>query len=177
MLGVSVSTSRNLIGSDKLGLLCIAEETYRSVGGNRQANPDKHLNLIQTISLCLLQEACSDRSKRPWGCINGSGGCLPVSLDHCHSPRLLLCPSLSLSLLVNLAANDLRRTLTRSLRPCSLLVTVSHHLATLALYRCCLSVRIYTVSVLCRKVVRGCWIGCMRWISCIHVWNGVNMRL
>ncbi len=93
MLGESVCTSRNLIGTDKLGLLCIAEGTYRSVGGNRQANTDKHLNLIQTISQCLHQEARSDRSKRPGGRISGSGGCIPClfhSFSFCQTPALTL---------------------------------------------------------------------------------------
>lgn len=90
-----------------------------NIGGKRQANTDKHLNLIQTISLCLLQEAHSDRSKRPGGCINGSRGCLPVFLVHSHYPWLLLSPSLSLSMLVNLAVNDLRETLTCSFKPWS----------------------------------------------------------
>lgn len=67
--------------------------TYRSVGEIRQTNADKHLNLIQTISLCLLQEAPNDRSKRPQACINGSRGSLLVSLVHYHYPRLLLPPS------------------------------------------------------------------------------------
>lgn len=93
MVDVSICTSRSLIATDKLGLLCVAEETYRSVGGNRQAGADKHLNLIQTISLCLLEEAPNDRSKRAGGCINGSRGSLPVSLVHSHSAKLVLSPS------------------------------------------------------------------------------------
>lgn len=135
----------NFIRTDKLGLLWIAEETYRTDWENRQANTDKHLNLIQTISLCLLQEAHSDRSKRPGGCINGSGGWLPVSLVHSHSPRLSL--PFSLSGPVKFAVNDLRRTLTHSLRPCSLWAAVSRHLATPSLSLCCLSLRIYAVSL------------------------------
>lgn len=122
-------TSRNLIVTDKLGLLFTAEEAEQSVGGNRQAGADKDLDLIQTISRCLLQEASSDRSKRPQGCIGGSGGCLAVSVVHSH-PRRPLPPFLSISL----AVNDLRRTLTRSLGPCSLLANVSHHLASLFLH-------------------------------------------
>jgi len=90
MFGVSISTSRNLIGTDKLGLLCITEETHRSLAVKRQACTDKHLNLTQTISQCLLQEACNNRSKRPETCIIGSRACLPVSLVHSHSRRLQL---------------------------------------------------------------------------------------
>lgn len=97
MSGTTICTSRSLIATDKLGLLCVAEEMYRSVGGNRPANTDKRLNLIQTISRCLLQEAPTDRSKRAGGCINGSGGPLPISLVNSHSARLLLCPSRSVS--------------------------------------------------------------------------------
>lgn len=149
--GVSISTSRSLIAIDKLGLLLYRWSTV-SVGGNRQAAADKHLDPIQTISLCLLQEARSDRSKRAGGGrINGSGGRLPVSLVHSHP---LPSPSLSPRLpLVNLAVSDLRRTLTRSPGPCSLLATVSHHLAALPVYRCCLSLRIYAASLCCLQEV------------------------
>lgn len=92
MLGVSISTTRNLIWSDNLGLFWIAEETYRITAGNRHAKADKHLNLTQTISLCLLQEARCNRSKRPGSCISGSGACLPVSLDHSQSPLIAALP-------------------------------------------------------------------------------------
>lgn len=74
----------------------------------------------------------------------------------------LLSPSLLLSLLVNLAANDLRRTLTRSLRPCSLLATVSHHLVTLPLYHAaCLWGFIHWACVVCRKRSQ-------RWLNWLH---------
>lgn len=148
-----LGTSRSLIATDKLGLLCVAEETYRSVGGNRQANTDKHLNLIQTISLCLLQEAPNDRSKRPGGCINGSRGSLPVSLVNSHSARRVLSLPFSVS-----ASQfccewpqgnfDLQ---TRAILPLSSCFT---YLATFSLDQCCLSLRICRVQwacVFCRK--------------------------
>lgn len=78
--GVSISTSRSLIAIDKLGLLLYRWSTV-SVGGNRQAAADKHLDPIQTISLCLLQEARSDRSKRAGGAVSMAPEVVSLSLS------------------------------------------------------------------------------------------------
>lgn len=65
---------------DKLGLLLYRWSTV-SVGGNRQAAADKHLDPIQTISLCLLQEARSDRSKRAGGAVSMAPEVVSLSLS------------------------------------------------------------------------------------------------
>lgn len=130
---------------------CIAGVPSALEGTDRRPQISISTRSRQLACVYFRKLAAIDQSEPGGGRINGSGGRLPVSLVHSHP---LPSPSLSPRLpLVNLAVSDLRRTLTRSLGPCSLLATVSHHLAALPVYRCCLSLRIYAASLCCLQEV------------------------
>lgn len=148
--GVSISTSRSLIAIDKLGLLCVAGVPSALEGTDRRPQISISTRSRQLACVYFRKLAAIDQSEPggPYQWLRRSSPCLSRSFS--SSPFSL---PLSSSPLVNLAVSDLRRTLTRGLGPCSLLAAVSHHLAALPVYRCCLSLRIYAASLCCLQEV------------------------
>lgn len=117
-----ISNSGNLIGTDKLGLLCIAGRGLQE--RRREQSSDKHLNLIRQLARVYFRKLAAIDQSDP-GAVSMAPEAVSPSLSFIVILPDCRSPSLSLFLLVNLAVNDLRELWPAASGPAP---TVSQHL-------------------------------------------------